>query len=99
MPWCTAATTDYTDNTEELLASRLHHVRRDTDCLLRWGRVVIRRLLVLTAKLPQVLEKADALIFRQVSIELALLALMIVALVVSLVVLRRRPVEAVADRG
>jgi hypothetical protein len=61
--------------------------------------VVIRRLLVLTAKLPQVLEKADALIFRQVSIELALLALMIVALVVSLVVLRRRPVEAVADRG
>jgi uncharacterized membrane protein (DUF373 family) len=60
---------------------------------------VIRRLLVLTAELPQVLEKADALIFRQVSIELALLALMIVALVASLVLLRRRPVGAVADRG
>ena len=60
---------------------------------------VIRRLLVLTAELPQVLEKADALVFRQVSIELALLAFMTVALVASLVLLRRRPVGAVADRG
>lgn len=59
---------------------------------------VVRRLLVLTAELPQVLEKADALIFRQVSIELALLAFMIAALVASLVLLRRRPLEAVADR-
>ena len=59
---------------------------------------VVRRLLVLTAELPQVLEKADPLIFRQVSIELALLAFMIVALVASLVLLRRRPLGAVADR-
>ena len=60
---------------------------------------VIRRLLVLTAELPQLLEKSDPAIFRQVSIELALLSLMIVALVASLVLLRRRPVGAVATRA
>jgi uncharacterized membrane protein (DUF373 family) len=60
---------------------------------------VVRRLLVLTAELPRILEKADPAMFRQVSIELAVLALMIVALVASLVLLRRRPVEAVAHRG
>jgi uncharacterized membrane protein (DUF373 family) len=59
---------------------------------------VIRRLLVLTAELPQLLEKADPAKFHQVSIELALLSLMIVMLVASLVLLRRRPVGAVADR-
>jgi uncharacterized membrane protein (DUF373 family) len=59
---------------------------------------VIRRLLVLTAELPQLLQKADPVIFRQVSIELALLALMISARVASLVLLRRRPVGAVAER-
>jgi len=59
---------------------------------------VVRRLLVLTAELPRILEKADPVLFRQVSIELALLALMIVALVASLVLLRRRPLGAVADR-
>jgi uncharacterized membrane protein (DUF373 family) len=59
---------------------------------------VVRRLLVLTAELPQMLEKADATIFRQVATELALLALLIVALVVSLVVLRRRAPGAVAER-
>lgn len=60
---------------------------------------VVRRLLVLTAELPHMLEKADPVVFRQVSIELALLALLIVALVASLVLLRRRPVGAVAVRG
>lgn len=60
---------------------------------------VIRRLLVLTAELPQMLEKADPVIFRQVAIELALLAGLIVALVTSLVMLRRRPVEPVAAPG
>jgi uncharacterized membrane protein (DUF373 family) len=59
---------------------------------------VIRRLLVLTAELPQLIDKADPAIFRQVSIELALLALMIVALVASLVMLRRRPLGEVAER-
>jgi uncharacterized membrane protein (DUF373 family) len=60
---------------------------------------VVRRLLVLTAELPQMLEKADALIFRQVAIELGLLAALIVALVASLVMLRRQPVGIVAERG
>lgn len=59
---------------------------------------VVRRLLVLTAELPQLLQKADPVIFRQVSTELALLAFMIVALVGSLVLLRRRPLGAVAER-
>jgi uncharacterized membrane protein (DUF373 family) len=59
---------------------------------------VIRRLLVLTAELPQLLDKADPAILRAVSIELALLALMIVALVASLVLLRRRPAGAIAER-
>lgn len=59
---------------------------------------VVRRLLVLTAELPQMLEKADPVIFRQVAIELALLALLIVSLVASLVLLRRRPLGAVAER-
>jgi uncharacterized membrane protein (DUF373 family) len=60
---------------------------------------VIRRLLVLMAELPQLLENADPAILHQVSIELALLAFMIVALVTSLVLLRRRPLGTVAERG
>ncbi|HJR61802.1 MAG TPA: phosphate-starvation-inducible PsiE family protein [Vicinamibacterales bacterium] len=60
---------------------------------------VVRRLLVLTAELPQMLEKADPTVFRQVSIELALLAGLIVALVASLVMLRRHPLGKVAERG
>lgn len=59
---------------------------------------VVRRLLVLTAELPQMLEKADPLVFRQVSIELALLALLIVALVASVVLLRRHPIGKMAER-
>jgi hypothetical protein len=60
---------------------------------------VVRRLLVLTAELPQMLEKADPLIFRQVAIELGLLGVLIVALVASLVLLRRHPLGTVAERG
>jgi hypothetical protein len=60
---------------------------------------VVRRLLVLTAELPQMLEKADPAVFRQVSIELALLGFLNIALVGSLVMLRRRPVGPVAARG
>jgi uncharacterized membrane protein (DUF373 family) len=60
---------------------------------------VVRRLLVLTAELPAMLEKADPEVFRQVATELALLALLIVALVASLVMLRRYPVGAVAERA
>lgn len=59
---------------------------------------VVRRLLVLTAELPQMLEKADPVIFRQVATELALLALLIVSLVASLVMLRRQPGGTVAER-
>lgn len=60
---------------------------------------VVRRLLVLTAELPQMLEKADPVVFRQVAIELGLLAVLIVALVASLVMLRRQPLGTVAERG
>ena len=59
---------------------------------------VVRRLLVLTAELPQMLEKADPVVFRQVSIELALLAVLIVALVTSVVLLRRHPIGKAAER-
>lgn len=60
---------------------------------------VVRRLLVLTAELPQLLEKGDPALFQQISIELALLAVLIVALVASLVLLRRHPVGEVAQRS
>lgn len=60
---------------------------------------VVRRLLVLTAEIPHLLEKGDAARFQQISIELGLLAVLIVALVASLVLLRRHPVGAVASRA
>jgi hypothetical protein len=60
---------------------------------------VIRRLLVLTAELPQLLEQNKPELFRQISIELALLAVLIISLVASLVLLRRHPVGAVAERA
>lgn len=60
---------------------------------------VIRRLLVLTAEIPQLLEQNNPQLFWQVSIELALLALLILALVGSMVLLRRHPVGAVAKRA
>lgn len=60
---------------------------------------VIRRLLVLTAEVPQLLEKNNPELFRQISIELALLALLIIALVASMVLLRRHPLGGVAERS
>lgn len=59
---------------------------------------VVRRLLVLTAELPRLLEQGDVAVFRQVALELALLAMLIVALVVSLVLVRRHPVGKAAER-
>jgi uncharacterized membrane protein (DUF373 family) len=59
---------------------------------------VVRRLLVLTAELPHLLEKGDPALFRQISIELALLAVLIASLVASLVLLRRHPIGTVAQR-
>jgi len=60
---------------------------------------VTRRILVLTAEVKKLLEQGDAA-FRNGMVELGILALLIVALVVSLVLLRRRPssVEGVATR-
>lgn len=54
---------------------------------------VTRRVLVLTAEFPKLLEKGDAS-FRNGMIELALLALLLVALVASIVLLQKRRVAA-----
>ena len=56
-----------------------------------------RRILVLTAEFARLLEKGEAA-FRNAMIELALLTLMVLALVASLMMLRRRG-TAVADRA
>jgi uncharacterized membrane protein (DUF373 family) len=60
----------------------------------------IRRILVLTAEFKNLLQKGEAA-FRNAVIELALLALLVVALVVSLVLLRRKgePGEGVHRAG
>jgi hypothetical protein len=58
----------------------------------------IRRVLVLTAEFSSLLEKGETA-FRNAMIELGLLTLMVVALVGSLVMLRRRAPAAVADRS
>jgi len=58
----------------------------------------VRRLLVLTAEFARFLEK-DGGAFQGAMLELGLLTVMIVALVGSLVSLRRRPSHAVADRA
>jgi phosphate-starvation-inducible protein E len=56
-----------------------------------------RRVLVLTAEFSDVMDRGEAA-FRNAMVELGLLTAMIVALVASLVLLRRRSVAAVADR-
>lgn len=58
----------------------------------------IRRILVLTAGIAEMLEQNQDL-FRNAMFELGLLTLLIIALVVSLVMLRRRHPTAVAERG
>jgi hypothetical protein len=57
-----------------------------------------RRILVLTAEFVTLLEKGEG-VFRNAMIELALLTLLVVAMVFSLVLLRRRRANAVADRA
>jgi uncharacterized membrane protein (DUF373 family) len=57
-----------------------------------------RRVLVLTAEFGDLVERGDEA-FRNAMIELGLLTAMIVALVGSLVLLRRRSLAAVADRS
>lgn len=58
----------------------------------------IRRVLVLTAEFAQVPDQTD-LVFQHLIIELAVLTFLIVALVVSLVLLRKRGVAAIAERA
>ena len=57
-----------------------------------------RRILVLTAEFAGLVDKPEAL-FRNAMIELGLLTVLVVAMVVSLVLLRRRHADAVADRA
>ncbi|HSE93253.1 MAG TPA: phosphate-starvation-inducible PsiE family protein [Methylomirabilota bacterium] len=58
----------------------------------------IRRVLVLTAELAELTERGEGA-FRNAIVEPGLLTALIVALVLSLVLLRRRPPHAVADRA
>ena len=58
----------------------------------------VRRVLVLTAELQKMLQEAPDL-FRHALLELGLLTVLIVALVASLLMLRRRAPTAVADRA
>lgn len=58
----------------------------------------IRRVLVLTAELAQV-HALSEVVFRRFVIELVVLTVLIVALVVSLVWLKRRGADAVAERA
>jgi uncharacterized membrane protein (DUF373 family) len=57
-----------------------------------------RRILVLTAEFTGMMDKPEAA-FRNAMIELGLLTVLVVAMVVSLVLLRKRPAAAVADRA
>lgn len=59
---------------------------------------VTRRILVLTAEFEKLVERQDVA-FRNAMLELGLLTLMVLALVVSLVLLRRRGAEAVAEKA
>jgi hypothetical protein len=58
----------------------------------------IRRVLVLTAELQQLLQ-GDPSLFRNALLELGLMTMLILALVASLLMLRRRAPSAVADRA
>ncbi len=58
-----------------------------------------RRVLVLTAQLAVLIEKPDEVVFRNAMFELALLTVMIVALVASLLMLRKRSATPVPERG
>lgn len=57
----------------------------------------IRRILILTAQFPQLVEKGEA-VFGHAMIELGVLTGMIVALVISLVLVKKRPLRPGAER-
>lgn len=60
---------------------------------------VTRRILVVTAQFAVLLEKPNDVAFRNAMLELALLTVMVVALVASLLMLRKRAATAVADQA
>ena len=59
---------------------------------------VIRRVLVLTAEFGELLEKSEH-VFRNAMLELGLLTVMVIALVLALVLLRRRAPTAAAEKA
>ena len=59
---------------------------------------VIRRILVLTAEFGDLLQKGET-VFRNAMLELGLLTVMVVALVVALVLLRKRAPTATAEKA
>jgi hypothetical protein len=59
---------------------------------------VIRRVLVLTAEFGELLDKPEH-VFRNAMLELALLTVMVLALVVALVLLRKRAPTATAEKA
>ncbi len=59
---------------------------------------VIRRVLVLTAEFAEVHDQSE-LLFRHLIVELAVLTFLIIALVASLFMLRKRGVKTVAERS
>ncbi len=74
------------------------HVLKPEPFLLVGLIAAIRRVLVLTAQFGELKEEVD-LVFRHLIIELAVLTFLIVALVVSLVLLRKIGVATVAERA
>jgi uncharacterized membrane protein (DUF373 family) len=74
------------------------HVLKAEPFLLVGLIAAIRRVLVLTAQFAELKDEVD-LVFRHLIIELGVLTFLIVALVVSLVLLRKIGVPAVAERA
>jgi uncharacterized membrane protein (DUF373 family) len=60
---------------------------------------VTRRILVVTAQLAVLLEKPNELVFRSAMLELGILTVMVVALVASLWMLRKRSATPIPDRA
>lgn len=60
---------------------------------------VTRRILIVTAQLAVLLEKPNEVVFKSAMLELALLTLMVVALVASLLMLRKRSATVIPERA
>ncbi len=59
---------------------------------------VTRRILIVTAQLAVLLEKPNEVVFKNAMLELALLTFMVVALVASLLMLRKRSATVIPER-